>query len=350
MFVKIFCFFKLLMIFSIYFTLSIYAGTLLVVLRLILKPFQKLRMDFTKTIKNYWLDLTISIFYFYFPHPIYVAYNKDILKKKKGLIVSNHLTNLDWIIILTVLQDLRMYEELCIVMKYSLSKLPIYGYGMKCFDYIFLKRNWQEDNQILSKGLEKLNKKESFFLLFFPEGTILDSETLAKSQKYGQELNLKINNVLYNPRFSLIPRLKGLNKIYDVLKNDIDGIINTTLFITPYKRFLAENYDYNDILFTLEKKPRFYFVIDDFKSEMNMNWLYNIFHEKEEHLKKIVEIHEDFQKIENLEEFAGIISNLYKKKYNYFDKKMWSDAFYLNLLAFFVICAINTFILKKLLF
>ncbi|ELQ76811.1 Lysophosphatidic acid acyltransferase LPAAT [Trachipleistophora hominis] len=347
---KIYCFAKICSIAIFYFTLSFYVGTLLLLIRLVLRPFKNARSRFTKIIKGYWLSLTASVCYFYFPHPIYVAYNKEILKKKRCLIVSNHLTNLDWIFIVVILNELGMYEELCIIMKYSLSKLPIYGYGMKCFDYIFLKRRWQEDIHILSQGLEKMKKKENFYLLFFPEGTILDSETYEKSQKYGRDLNMTIDGRLYNPQFCLIPRVKGINKIYEVLQEEIDGVIDITLFITPYKRYLAEYYDYCDVLFNLQRIPRFYIVLDEYKGKMNGEWLHRIFDKKDKCLRGVVTRSTSVENITCLADFAKLFGGLYQKKFNYFGKTMWSNNFYLNLCAFFIICASNIYLLKKLFF
>lgn len=348
--IRIYCFIKICLILVFYFTLSFYAGTLLLLIRLVLRPFRNARTSFTKIIKGYWLSLTASVCYLYFPHPIYVAYNKDILKRKRCLIVSNHLTNLDWIFMVVILNELGMYEELCIIMKHSLSKLPIYGYGMKCFDYIFLKRRWQDDIHILSQGLEKLKKKKNFYLLFFPEGTILDSETYEKSQKYAQDLNLAIDGALYNPQFCLIPRVKGINKIYEVLRDEIDGVIDITLFITPYKRYLAEHYDYCDVLFSPERIPRFYVVLDEYKGKMNGEWLYRIFDSKDKCLENIVEKKECVESIANLADFSKLFGSVYQKKFNYFDKKLWSDTFYVNLCVFFVICLSNIYLVKRIFF
>lgn len=346
MFRKIFDFMKISIILVFYFTLSLYAGALLLILRFILRPFKSPRQRFTKMIKRYWLNLTMSVCSFYLPHPIYVAYNKDILKKKRCLIVSNHLTNFDWIIIMVVLNDLGMYNELCVIMKYSLSKLPIYGYGMKCFDYIFLKRRWQDDIYVLSRGLEKLKTKNSFFLLFFPEGTTLCSEALAKSQKFSLDENIKVNSCVYNPQYSLIPRVRGINKIYDVLKDKIDCIIDITLFITPYKRHPADHYDYNTILFSDRKKPQFYMVLDEYKENISENWLYKIFYKKDKVLQTIFETKTNIETIQGLAEFSNYFRDVFKKKFNYFDKKIWSSSFYVNICLFFCINILNIHIIR----
>lgn len=94
--------------------------------------------------------------------------------------VSNHLTNFDWLFIIIALKELGTYEELCIIIKDSLLKLPIYGYGMKCFGYIFFKKRMEKRSQYSSRRSENLKNKKNFYLLFFPEGIILDQETQEK--------------------------------------------------------------------------------------------------------------------------------------------------------------------------
>lgn len=334
MFTQIICTFKLIMLFSFYFTISLISGFILLAVRFILRPFARRRFRFTRTIKRYWLSLTISAFQFYFPMPIYVSYNKEILKKKRTIVISNHLTNWDWLIILVVLNELEMYDDLCIIMKESLRNIPIFGYGMKCFGYIFLKRNWIQDSRILVDGISALKKKTKFNILIFPEGTFLDEDSYMKSRKFARDSQIKIENEMYDPRHSLVPRTTGINKIKEALGDKLDGIIDITMFITPYKRFLTDKYSFEKVFLDQKEKPRFHFIIDEVANTQDENWLYTTFHKKEKLLAELVDLDKNITEISCLAEFTTFINNLLQKKYHVFEAKIRTKYFWLYFLVY----------------
>lgn len=345
---RIFCCIKLTLLFAFYFTLSIVAGILLITLRFLLRPFPKWKISFTRCIKHYWLILTMSLFQFYFPFPVYVAYNKEIVKSMRNIILSNHVTNWDWLILLVILRELEMYDELCIIMKYSLSKIPIYGYGMKCFGYIFLKRNWQEDTFILTKALDSIQKKDKFHLLLFPEGTFLDDESFIKSLNFALKTQIKVDNQIYKPYHSLIPRTRGIDKIYSQLSKKLDGLIDVTLFITPYRRYLADEYSFENVVFNNNEKPQFFVIMDLIEKSDDKDWLYKLYFKKEKLLNELVDLKDNIEKIRSLEEFSFLFNNLLQEKYHVLEKKIWTRFFFINFVAFLSIWVINLHFLIKL--
>ncbi|KRH92155.1 Lysophosphatidic acid acyltransferase LPAAT, partial [Pseudoloma neurophilia] len=294
------------------------------------------------SIKRYWLSLTISIFQFFFPVPIYVSYEKEIKQKNRTIIISNHLTNWDWLIILIILKELKMYDHLCVIMKESLKKIPIFGYGMKCFGYIFLKRNWIEDSSTIHSGIDDLKKKKNYQILIYPEGTFLEEESYKKSIKFAENNNIIVNGEKFRPKHSLIPRKKGIDEIKDALFDNLEGIIDVTMFITPYKRYLTDQYSFFNILFKKVPPPHFYFIIDEVKDTRSSDWLFETFYKKEKLLKELVDLHKPIEQITTLAEFATFINNLLSKKNQVFQKRIKTGWFMLYLIVFLIIC--GTFI------
>ncbi|KRH92616.1 putative lysophosphatidic acid acyltransferase LPAAT, partial [Pseudoloma neurophilia] len=80
-----FCVIQLIFLFTFYFIMCFSAGSVLLAVRFILRPFKQIRYKFTRSIKRYWLSLTISIFQFFFPVPIYVSYEKEIKQKNRTI-------------------------------------------------------------------------------------------------------------------------------------------------------------------------------------------------------------------------------------------------------------------------
>lgn len=247
---------------------------------------------------------------FYFVHPLNICYDKQILQKKKCVVISNHLTNYDWIYVLVVLAKLRMYEDLVIILKESLSKLPVYGYGMKVFGYIFLKRDWNKDREILAKGLVKTRDRNRYFMLLFPEGTLIDPETHAKSKKFIEQNPIKLDDVEFNPENVILPRKTGFQMIYENLKDQIDGIIDITLLVNPYQQYPSEEFSLYDVFVKRSKKLDFRFVVDFVdKTEINdEQWIYRVFKKKEEMIDKYKKI--DTKKVE----FKDVMDKLVEQK------------------------------------
>lgn len=350
LFVKSACSLKIFVLFSFYFFISLTVAAFMVIIRFFLIPFQNLSEKFTLLVKRYWLFLTVSIFQFYFPFKTFIGFNKEILKKKRVIIISNHLTNWDWLICLIVLKELKMYDQVHIIMKEILRKIPIFGYGMKCFGYIFLKRDWLHDSEILKRNLEKIKKKDTFAIFLFPEGTFLDEESHFKSRYFAEKSQIIINNELYDPKNTLIPRITGINKIKEILGDKLDAIIDITLFITPYKKYLADEYSIKNIFFDQKEKPRFYLFIREIKNISDKNWLYKTFYEKEQRITNLIENVDKFESIEELNCFKSLFNFLFKSKFEVIYKDMKTKLFFLQyfifiVILFFMVRAIKNFVL-----
>ncbi|KAM0678768.1 hypothetical protein BDAP_000551 [Binucleata daphniae] len=234
-----------------------------------------------------------------------------------------------------------MYRELTIILKESLQKIPVYGYGMRVFGYIFLERNWNIDQQILERGLKQLKEKNSFYLLIFPEGTIIDTDSHKKSKKFCTSNNIILQNEVFNPENVILPRKTGYDMIFNNLKDKIDGIVDITLFTNPYTVYPSEVYDCNDVFVKRSCNVNFCALVEIYENNelQKEDWLYNLYKDKD----KILQDYKTNKKaVKDLQDFKTTCKNYVRKdikNYSYDTIYIWSDVSkYYYLTLFLAIC------------
>lgn len=188
----------------------------------------------------------------------------DVLVKtlfeKQSIMIANHQIYTDWVYLWWLSYTSDLGGSVYILLKKSLSYIPVLGYGMKNYEFIFLSRKWQEDQITLNnhlndidrnaRGIGRLNGKipdwttpegefiwtdkdallESeihqtgtkwpYQLILFPEGTNLSANTRKKSIKYAEKVNKQpFKNVLLphvTGLYTIIKTLKSCKYLYDV--------------------------------------------------------------------------------------------------------------------------------------
>lgn len=117
-----------------------------------------------------------------------------------------------------------MHGRIFIVLKESLKRIPILGWGMQFSQFIFLKRNWEKDKPHLAAHLQKFNNaKDSMWLMLFPEGTNLAPSTRDSSQQWARK------NGIRDMRHQLLPRSTGLQFCLQELRKTVDYVYDCTI-------------------------------------------------------------------------------------------------------------------------
>ncbi|KAF9765072.1 hypothetical protein NGRA_0009 [Nosema granulosis] len=248
-----------------------------------------LKTRIVRATKRVWLNLTMAALHIYFPQPIYVHYNPIILEKVKNIVISNHLTEYDWLFILNLLYHLGRYDDVCIILKQSLKNIPLVGYGMRFFGFIFLNRQLDKDKQIINEGAERLIHQAKYDLLIFPEGTYIDSFSFPKSRRFASDKKIEVNGKAFNPQNVLVPRTSGFNVLKEELLEDMEGVVDITMLVSPYESFPQEVYSYVDTVLDFKRRLSFVFYIDFVSNKKqidNPNFLYSVFKEKDELIEK----------------------------------------------------------------
>ncbi|OWZ63284.1 hypothetical protein AYX14_06762 [Cryptococcus neoformans] len=154
------------------------------------------------------------------------------------VIMANHQAYLDWIYIWILACYAGHSPGLIILLKASLKNIPVIGWGMRFFNFIFLRRSWAADRDNLTLALRQLGeeaqsgqensetstllplrKRSPLWLLIFPEGTIISDEERVKSIKYAKREGVDDFATLLHPRSTgllfclrtLLPQIPDLN-------------------------------------------------------------------------------------------------------------------------------------------
>ncbi|EGD77789.1 hypothetical protein PTSG_08879 [Salpingoeca rosetta] len=174
----------------------------------------------------------VSVLWFYFVCGLFelatsirlrVAMDPACRENERAIVIANHHCHIDWYPLLCLLARLAQLDHTRILLKDSLKRAPIYGWGFQCFLYIFLARRRDRDLGWIDWVLSYLHKqKEPSSLMIFPEGTDYSPENLDKSNAFTRERGLK------SYKHVLHPRIKGLQAIL-AHRHQFDALYDCTI-------------------------------------------------------------------------------------------------------------------------
>ncbi|KAI0824184.1 acyltransferase-domain-containing protein [Trametes gibbosa] len=129
---------------------------------------------------------------------------------QKAALIANHQVYADWMYAWALTYFMGTHRDVFIVLKKSLKWLPIAGWGMQFYNFIFLARSWASDRLHLTESLSWLARraeKEDSPLTFilYPEGTLVSKDTRPISKKYADKLGIS------DMTHTLLPRSTGLH-------------------------------------------------------------------------------------------------------------------------------------------
>ena len=140
------------------------------------------------------------------------------------VLIANHQIYTDWMYLWWIAYTNGMHGRLFIILKESLKRIPVIGWGMQFCQFIFLKRNWEKDKGNLARHMQKLNKpKDPMWLLLFPEGTNLAPSTRKRSKKWADK------NGIVDMRHQLLPKSTGLQFCLKELRTTVDYVYDCTI-------------------------------------------------------------------------------------------------------------------------
>ena len=139
------------------------------------------------------------------------------------ILIANHQIYTDWLYLWWIAHCGGAAGRIYIILKESLKKIPVIGWGIQLSQFILLKRNWEEDKPHLSKHLQKLNNQDPMWLLLFPEGTNLASSTRLSSKKWATK------NSIPDMQHTLHPRTTGLQFCLQELRQTVGYLYDCTI-------------------------------------------------------------------------------------------------------------------------
>lgn len=148
-------------------------------------------------------------------------------KPSRELIISNHQIYADWIYLWSFLNHFGRGNAIKIVMKRVFQFVPIFGWGMKALDFIFIHRNWALDRLKFYRRIRRIaDYGLPYNLLIFPEGTTMNPEAFVKSGRFAED------NGLTALKHCLLPRVTGLEAAVTALRggdNGLEGVLDLTV-------------------------------------------------------------------------------------------------------------------------
>ncbi|CAO3681174.1 unnamed protein product [Rhizopus stolonifer] len=142
----------------------------------------------------------------------------------KLIMMANHQILVDWIYVWFLAYLSKAHGSLKIMLKHSLSLIPIYG-TVKCFPGFRLDIKYCEhDKDTVVKNLERSKKRDGpMWLVLFPEGTVISDDTRARSKAFAQKFNME------DYKFTLLPRTTGLLLCKDALGDKVEWLYDLTI-------------------------------------------------------------------------------------------------------------------------
>lgn len=140
------------------------------------------------------------------------------------VLMANHQLYTDWLYLWWIAYTNGLHGFVYIILKESLRNIPIIGWSAQMYNFIFLARNWEEDQRRFKKALSKLNNpKDPMWLIIFPEGTNLSASTREKSKKWAEK------NGLEDMKHQLLPRSTGLRFCLNELTDTTEWLYDCTI-------------------------------------------------------------------------------------------------------------------------
>lgn len=149
-----------------------------------------------------------------------------LMGKEHALLISNHRSDIDWLVGWVLAQRSGCLGSTLAVMKKSSKFLPVIGWSMWFSEYLFLERNWAKDESIIKSGLLRLKDyPQPFWLALFVEGTRFTQAKLLAAQEYATASGLPV------PRNVLIPRTKGFVSAVSHMRSFVPAVYDVTVAI-----------------------------------------------------------------------------------------------------------------------
>ncbi|GLU09002.1 hypothetical protein SLE2022_258820 [Rubroshorea leprosula] len=145
-------------------------------------------------------------------------------ERERVLLISNHRTEVDWMYLWDLALRKGCLGYIKYILKSSLMKLPVFGWGFYILEFIPVERRWEVDEQNMRRVLSTFKDPlDPLWLVLFPEGTDFTEQKCIRSQKYAAENGLPIlKNVL-------LPKSKGFCACIEELRGSLDAVYDVTI-------------------------------------------------------------------------------------------------------------------------
>lgn len=154
-----------------------------------------------------------------------VVFSGDqVPSKERVLLFANHRTEVDWMYLWNLALRKGCLGSIKYVLKSSLMKLPVFGWGFQVLEFISVERKWEIDEPMMQRKLSTFKDlRDPLWLAVYPEGTDYTEQKCLRSQKFAAENGLPIlKNVL-------LPKTKGFYACLGALRVSLDAVYDISM-------------------------------------------------------------------------------------------------------------------------
>ncbi|KAG8377726.1 hypothetical protein BUALT_Bualt08G0062700 [Buddleja alternifolia] len=140
------------------------------------------------------------------------------------LLIANHKTEVDWMYLWDLALRKGCLGYIKYVLKSSLMRLPIFGWGFHFLEFIPVERKWEVDETVIRQLLSTFtDPHDPLWLALFPEGTDYSEEKCVKSQKFADENGFPVLEHV------LLPKTRGFHACLEILRGSFDAVYDVTI-------------------------------------------------------------------------------------------------------------------------
>jgi lysocardiolipin and lysophospholipid acyltransferase len=92
--------------------------------------------------------------------------------RERVLLIANHRTEVDWMYLWDLALRKGCLGYIKYILKSTLMKLPVFGWGFNILEFIPVERKWEVDESVMRQMLSTFeDPQDPLWLALFPEGT-----------------------------------------------------------------------------------------------------------------------------------------------------------------------------------
>ncbi|KAI8911051.1 acyltransferase-domain-containing protein [Gorgonomyces haynaldii] len=178
-----------------------------------------------------------------------IIFTGDIENMKQihqSIVIANHQIFPDFFYLWLAARRFNHHGDVKILLMKVLKYIPLAGWGMRFFEFIFLERKLKLDRKIIMRNITRHKRyfsENPLWLLLFPEGTLNTPNNRVTSRAFAKKMDISDD-----PKFVILPKATGVFMCADTLMPQVNTLFDITVGYSglkqeqiPYEEYLIEN-------------------------------------------------------------------------------------------------------------
>ena len=238
-----------------------------------------------RMVESWWASYMVWVTENFSPSDEFVLVGDEVDARRRENVVAiaNHQIYADWWYLWWVAHECGREGDVKIILKHQIKLIPIFGWAMSFFEFLFLHRNWKRDAAQIDRVTREYTHMP-LWLLLFPEGTVHTTEARPGSVRHAERVGA------YMPRELLLPRVAGIHAAMKNLREHVSAVYDFTIGYDGLETSLdAERVHQLKTIFFFNSPPKRIQInihrinIADIPTELDefSTWLYGVFERKD---------------------------------------------------------------------